>query len=82
VPYDCTTLPGERKSVGRRLRDESGTLEFSVCCLHVHVFGSCSGEGRFLCVALTNMIRGRVSLKSEVERFCPRQTKHKSTESN
>lgn len=75
--YDCTTLSRESKSVGRCLRDESGTLEFRVCCLHVHDFGSSSGGGS--CLSLTNMIRGRVSRRSEVEEYCPRQMNHKIT---
>lgn len=40
--------------------------------MHVHGFGS-SSRGRFPSVSLTNMIRGRVSPKSEVEGYCPRK---------
>ena len=70
MPYDCTTLPRENKSVGRCPSGGSGTLESLVCMCTG--FGS-SSRGRFLCVSLTNMIRGRVSPKSEVEGYCPRK---------
>lgn len=79
VPYDCTTFPRQSKSMGRCPRDESGTLEFSLLCACAWFW--LQFRGRVLCVCLTNMIRGRVSLRSETEGYCPRRMNHKITES-